>query len=196
MWGPASPRFYLEGPVVELSLRAGNYPDRAPGTSTLPYGGTTVSFRCGLIYVGAEKLPVTLFCGFLCMSEHLATAGVCTPSIPQECEGGGRCSTCALFNLLPVLTLFLVQLTAALRSLADHPDARPAFLSSGVFSDLCLVLRLCSQDQDICTNVSRISRYHLTAARSWAQISAPAPAVWALSRLTVHYEFSFHTLTR
>eukprot|EP00066_Takifugu_rubripes_P021291 XP_011610557.1 PREDICTED: armadillo repeat-containing protein 2 [Takifugu rubripes] len=50
----------------------------------------------------------------------------------------------------------LVQLTAALRNLADHPDARPVFISCGIFSDLCLVLRLHSQDQNICTNISRI----------------------------------------
>ncbi|TWW68645.1 Armadillo repeat-containing protein 2 [Takifugu flavidus] len=50
----------------------------------------------------------------------------------------------------------LVQLTAALRNLADHPDARPVFVSCGIFSDLCLVLRLHSQDQNICTNISRV----------------------------------------
>ncbi|TNM94901.1 hypothetical protein fugu_017660 [Takifugu bimaculatus] len=49
----------------------------------------------------------------------------------------------------------LVQLTAALRNLADHPDARPVFISFDIFSDLCLVLRLHSQDQNICTNISR-----------------------------------------
>ncbi|CAF88176.1 unnamed protein product, partial [Tetraodon nigroviridis] len=47
-------------------------------------------------------------------------------------------------------------LTAALRNLSDHADARPLFISSGMFSDLCLVLRLCSHHQDVCTNISRI----------------------------------------
>lgn len=99
------PRFYLEWLPGDLSLRplssshldkdimsaddavrAGNYPDRVPGTSRLPYGGITVSFHCGEIYVGAEKLTVTLAGGFLRMNERLATARVCTQSILQECE--------------------------------------------------------------------------------------------------------------
>ncbi|XP_074541429.1 armadillo repeat-containing protein 2 [Halichoeres trimaculatus] len=50
----------------------------------------------------------------------------------------------------------LVQLTAALRNLADHPDSRPLFVSFSVLSELCEVLRFHRTDQDICTNISRI----------------------------------------
>ncbi|KAK5852891.1 hypothetical protein PBY51_006726 [Eleginops maclovinus] len=50
----------------------------------------------------------------------------------------------------------LVQLTAALRNLADHPDARPLFISFSVLSELFVVLRLHHKDPDICTNISRI----------------------------------------
>ncbi|XP_029352274.1 armadillo repeat-containing protein 2 [Echeneis naucrates] len=50
----------------------------------------------------------------------------------------------------------LVQLTATLRNLADHPDSRPLFVSFSVLPELCLVLRHHHKDQDICTNISRI----------------------------------------
>ncbi|XP_039980838.1 armadillo repeat-containing protein 2 [Xiphias gladius] len=50
----------------------------------------------------------------------------------------------------------LVQLTATLRNLADHPDSRPLFVSFSVQSELCLVLCHHRRDQDICTNISRI----------------------------------------
>ncbi|XP_072218848.1 armadillo repeat-containing protein 2 isoform X2 [Leuresthes tenuis] len=50
----------------------------------------------------------------------------------------------------------LVQLTATLRNLADHPDSRPLFVSFSVLPTLCLVLRRHCEDQDICTNISRI----------------------------------------
>ncbi|CAJ1078131.1 armadillo repeat-containing protein 2 isoform X2 [Xyrichtys novacula] len=50
----------------------------------------------------------------------------------------------------------LVQLTATLRNLADHPDSRPLFVSFSVLSELCEVLRHHCKDQDICTNISRI----------------------------------------
>uniref|UniRef100_A0A3Q1IBS8 Uncharacterized protein n=1 Tax=Anabas testudineus TaxID=64144 RepID=A0A3Q1IBS8_ANATE len=50
----------------------------------------------------------------------------------------------------------LVQLTATLRNLADHPDSRPLFVSFSILSELCVVLRHHCKDQDICTNISRI----------------------------------------
>ncbi|KAM4522462.1 armadillo repeat-containing protein 2 isoform 2-T2 [Odontesthes bonariensis] len=50
----------------------------------------------------------------------------------------------------------LVQLTATLRNLADHPDSRPLFVSFSVLPALCQVLRRHCGDQDICTNISRI----------------------------------------
>ncbi|XP_037605939.1 armadillo repeat-containing protein 2 isoform X2 [Sebastes umbrosus] len=50
----------------------------------------------------------------------------------------------------------LVQLTATLRNLADHPDSRPLFVSFSILPELCLVLRHHHKDPDICTNISRI----------------------------------------
>ncbi|XP_078029966.1 armadillo repeat-containing protein 2 [Epinephelus lanceolatus] len=50
----------------------------------------------------------------------------------------------------------LVQLTASLRNLADHPDSRPLFVSHSLLSELCVVLRQHRKDPDICTNISRI----------------------------------------
>lgn len=50
----------------------------------------------------------------------------------------------------------LVQLTAALRNIADHPESRPLFVSFSMLSELCLTLRHHHKDQDICTNISRI----------------------------------------
>uniref|UniRef100_A0A3P8WRS4 Armadillo repeat containing 2 n=1 Tax=Cynoglossus semilaevis TaxID=244447 RepID=A0A3P8WRS4_CYNSE len=50
----------------------------------------------------------------------------------------------------------LVQLTATLRNLAEHPDSRPQFVSFAVLSELCLVLQRHRKDPDICTNISRI----------------------------------------
>ncbi|XP_028253643.1 armadillo repeat-containing protein 2 [Parambassis ranga] len=50
----------------------------------------------------------------------------------------------------------LVQLTATLRNLADHPDSRPLFVCFSTLPSLCDVLRRHCTDQDICTNISRI----------------------------------------
>ncbi|KAK5598999.1 hypothetical protein CRENBAI_000466 [Crenichthys baileyi] len=50
----------------------------------------------------------------------------------------------------------LVQLTATLRNLADHPDSRKLFVSFYVIPALCLVLHRYCEDKDICTNISRI----------------------------------------
>ncbi|KAM8847256.1 armadillo repeat-containing protein 2 isoform 5-T5 [Synchiropus picturatus] len=50
----------------------------------------------------------------------------------------------------------LVQLTVLLRNLADQPESRPLFVSHAILPELCQVLRRHRQDQDVCTNVSRI----------------------------------------
>ncbi|XP_029983778.1 armadillo repeat-containing protein 2 isoform X2 [Sphaeramia orbicularis] len=50
----------------------------------------------------------------------------------------------------------LVQLTAILRNLADHPESRPSFVAFSVLSELCVVLHRHYKDQDVCTNISRI----------------------------------------
>uniref|UniRef100_A0A8C1C196 Armadillo repeat containing 2 n=1 Tax=Cyprinus carpio carpio TaxID=630221 RepID=A0A8C1C196_CYPCA len=50
----------------------------------------------------------------------------------------------------------LVQVTAALRNIADQSESRPSFLSSKAFSTLCLILENHRKDLDICINVARI----------------------------------------
>uniref|UniRef100_A0A3Q0RQS8 Armadillo repeat containing 2 n=1 Tax=Amphilophus citrinellus TaxID=61819 RepID=A0A3Q0RQS8_AMPCI len=50
----------------------------------------------------------------------------------------------------------LVQLTVTLRNLADLSDSRPLFVSFSILPALCLVLQQHCEDQDVCTNISRI----------------------------------------
>lgn len=57
---------------------------------------------------------------------------------------------------LAVAGHILVQLTVTLRNLADLSDARPLFVSFSILPALCLVLQQHCEDQDVCTNISRI----------------------------------------
>ncbi|XP_027003425.1 armadillo repeat-containing protein 2 isoform X1 [Tachysurus fulvidraco] len=50
----------------------------------------------------------------------------------------------------------LVQVTAALRNVADLSESRALFLSSNVFSTLCAVMDHHREDQDVCLNVARL----------------------------------------
>ncbi|XP_683582.4 armadillo repeat-containing protein 2 [Danio rerio] len=50
----------------------------------------------------------------------------------------------------------LVQVTAALRNIADQSESRPSFLSNKAFSTLCLILENHRNDLDVCINVARI----------------------------------------
>lgn len=50
----------------------------------------------------------------------------------------------------------LVQVTAALRNIADQSESRPCFLSSKSFVTLCWILENHRNDIDICINVARI----------------------------------------
>uniref|UniRef100_A0A4W3J808 Armadillo repeat containing 2 n=1 Tax=Callorhinchus milii TaxID=7868 RepID=A0A4W3J808_CALMI len=50
----------------------------------------------------------------------------------------------------------LVQVTATLRNLADLPQSRSRFLSTGALLELCVVLEQHINDKDVCTNVARI----------------------------------------
>ncbi|XP_062406840.1 armadillo repeat-containing protein 2 [Sardina pilchardus] len=50
----------------------------------------------------------------------------------------------------------LVQLTAALRNMADLSESRPSFVSNGVLTELTAVLEHHYGDPDVCTNVARI----------------------------------------
>ncbi|XP_043075220.1 armadillo repeat-containing protein 2 isoform X2 [Puntigrus tetrazona] len=50
----------------------------------------------------------------------------------------------------------LVQVTAALRNIADQSESRPSFLSNKAFSTLCLILENHRNDLDVCIYVARI----------------------------------------
>ncbi|XP_056620116.1 armadillo repeat-containing protein 2 isoform X2 [Triplophysa dalaica] len=50
----------------------------------------------------------------------------------------------------------LVQVTAALRNIADQSESRPSFLSSKAFVTLCWIVENHRHDTDICINVARI----------------------------------------
>ncbi|KAI7799789.1 putative armadillo repeat-containing protein 2 [Triplophysa rosa] len=50
----------------------------------------------------------------------------------------------------------LVQVTAALRNIADQSESRPSFLSSKAFVTLCWIVENHRNDIDICINVARI----------------------------------------
>ncbi|XP_067273748.1 armadillo repeat-containing protein 2 isoform X3 [Pseudorasbora parva] len=50
----------------------------------------------------------------------------------------------------------LVQVTAALRNIADQSESRPSFLSNKAFFTFCLILENYRNDLDICINLARI----------------------------------------
>ncbi|XP_053371495.1 armadillo repeat-containing protein 2 [Clarias gariepinus] len=50
----------------------------------------------------------------------------------------------------------MVQVTAALRNMADLPESRSSFSSKDVFSTLCTVIDHHQDDQDVCLNIARI----------------------------------------
>ncbi|XP_023266556.1 armadillo repeat-containing protein 2 [Seriola lalandi dorsalis] len=80
----------------------------------------------------------------------------------------------------------LVQLTATLRNLADHPDSRPLFVSFSVLSELCLVLHHHRKDQDICTNISRI----------YSKLSSYSECRLALAQTPDCYQLFLELLTK
>ncbi|XP_067240117.1 armadillo repeat-containing protein 2 isoform X1 [Chanodichthys erythropterus] len=66
---------------------------------------------------------------------------------PQRSEGEGQ---------RIIAGHILVQVTAALRNIADQSESRPSFLSNKAFFTLCLILENHRNDLDICINVARI----------------------------------------
>ncbi|RVE55794.1 hypothetical protein OJAV_G00229550 [Oryzias javanicus] len=80
----------------------------------------------------------------------------------------------------------LVQLTATLRNLADHADARTLFVSFSVLPALCLVLRLYRDDQDICTNTSRV----------FSKLSSYSDCCLALAQIPECYPITLEVLSR
>ncbi|XP_041044509.1 armadillo repeat-containing protein 2 isoform X3 [Carcharodon carcharias] len=80
----------------------------------------------------------------------------------------------------------LVQVTATLRNLADLPQSRSRFLSTGALLELCVVLEQHITDKDICTNVARI----------FSKLSAYNDCCLALSECTSCYQLFLAILHR
>ncbi|XP_060710590.1 armadillo repeat-containing protein 2 [Hemiscyllium ocellatum] len=80
----------------------------------------------------------------------------------------------------------LVQVTATLRNLADLPQSRSRFLSTGALSELCVVLEQHLNDKDVCTNVARI----------FSKLSAYNDCCLALSECTSCYQLFLDILHR
>uniref|UniRef100_A0A3P9M733 Armadillo repeat containing 2 n=1 Tax=Oryzias latipes TaxID=8090 RepID=A0A3P9M733_ORYLA len=80
----------------------------------------------------------------------------------------------------------LVQLTATLRNLADHPEARTLFISISILPTLCLVLSLHWDDQDVCTNISRI----------FSKLSSYSECCLALAQIPESYPTTLEVLSK
>ncbi|XP_067883272.1 armadillo repeat-containing protein 2 isoform X2 [Heterodontus francisci] len=80
----------------------------------------------------------------------------------------------------------LVQVTATLRNLADLPQSRSRFLSTGALLELCVVLEQHINDKDVCTNVARI----------FSKLSAYNDCCLALSECTNCYQLFLAILHR
>ncbi|XP_043543025.1 armadillo repeat-containing protein 2 isoform X1 [Chiloscyllium plagiosum] len=80
----------------------------------------------------------------------------------------------------------LVQVTATLRNLADLPQSRSRFLSTGALLELCVVLEQHLNDKDVCTNVARI----------FSKLSAYNDCCLALSECTSCYQLFLDILHR
>ncbi|XP_053503346.1 armadillo repeat-containing protein 2 isoform X2 [Ictalurus furcatus] len=74
------------------------------------------------------------------------------------------------------LSLFL-QVTGALRNMADLSESRSSFLSDDVFSTLCAVMDHRQEDEDICLNVARI----------FSKLSSYAECCYALAETSSCY---------
>lgn len=55
--------------------------------------------------------------------------------------------------------MFFRQVTATVRNLVESAAARRKLLSIRALPQLCTVMRLCVDDQDVCTNAARIFRW-------------------------------------
>uniref|UniRef100_A0A8C7XVM5 Armadillo repeat containing 2 n=1 Tax=Oryzias sinensis TaxID=183150 RepID=A0A8C7XVM5_9TELE len=79
-----------------------------------------------------------------------------------------------------------LQLTATLRNLADHPEARTLFISISILPTLCLVLSLHWDDQDVCTNISRI----------FSKLSSYSECCLALAQIPESYPTTLEVLSK
>ncbi|XP_072535074.1 armadillo repeat-containing protein 2 isoform X4 [Salminus brasiliensis] len=80
----------------------------------------------------------------------------------------------------------LVQLTAALRNMADLSESRPLFSSNEVFSTLCKIMDLYQDDQDVCLNVARI----------FSKLSSYAGCCYALAETPCCYRLFLDLLSK
>ncbi|XP_036438207.1 armadillo repeat-containing protein 2 [Colossoma macropomum] len=80
----------------------------------------------------------------------------------------------------------LVQLTAALRNMADLSESRSDFLSNDVFSTLYTVMDHHQDDQDICLNVARI----------FSKLSSYAGCCYALAETPCCYRLFLDLLSK
>ncbi|XP_007255732.2 armadillo repeat-containing protein 2 [Astyanax mexicanus] len=86
----------------------------------------------------------------------------------------------------PIAGHILVQLTAALRNMADLSESRPMFTSNDVFSTLCKIMDLYQDDQDVCLNVARIL----------SKLSSYAGCCYALSETLCCYRLFLDLLSK
>ncbi|XP_053503278.1 armadillo repeat-containing protein 2 isoform X1 [Ictalurus furcatus] len=77
----------------------------------------------------------------------------------------------------PITGHILVQVTGALRNMADLSESRSSFLSDDVFSTLCAVMDHRQEDEDICLNVARI----------FSKLSSYAECCYALAETSSCY---------
>ncbi|XP_070398940.1 armadillo repeat-containing protein 2 isoform X2 [Nothobranchius furzeri] len=80
----------------------------------------------------------------------------------------------------------LVQLTATLRNLADHPESRRLFVSFSIPPALCQVLHHYCEDEDICTNISRV----------FSKVSSYCECCLALARIPHCYQLFLDLLSK
>ncbi|XP_043543026.1 armadillo repeat-containing protein 2 isoform X2 [Chiloscyllium plagiosum] len=84
------------------------------------------------------------------------------------------------------LAKIILAVTATLRNLADLPQSRSRFLSTGALLELCVVLEQHLNDKDVCTNVARI----------FSKLSAYNDCCLALSECTSCYQLFLDILHR
>ncbi|XP_066532253.1 armadillo repeat-containing protein 2 [Hoplias malabaricus] len=80
----------------------------------------------------------------------------------------------------------LVQLTAALRNMADLSESRSSFMSNNVFSTLCTIMDHHQEDEDICLNVARI----------FSKLSSYAGCCYALAETQCCYRLFLDLLSK
>ncbi|KAI4905382.1 hypothetical protein NFI96_016365 [Prochilodus magdalenae] len=102
-----------------------------------------------------------------------------TPNAPPDTDHTGQGQHVIAGHIL-------VQLTAALRNMADLSESRSSFLSNCVFSTLCTVMDHHQDDQDICLNIARI----------FSKLSSYAGCCYALAETLCCYRLFLDLLSK